>query len=107
MIIKPYADLPRTYAPDVGEVVMARRTPADRFVRAVVLAVRRNRAGNLRIRMQWIESDPNAGAPEKRKDRVRKPIEAGTVGWVTQVQGGPPLIVQINERPQPSASSGP
>lgn len=96
MIIKPYGDLPRMYAPDVGEVIEARRTPADKYVRAVVLSARRNREGHVRVKLQWMEDDPDAGS------RNRAPIEAGTLGWVI-VDDGPPLIRQINRGTAPES----
>lgn len=95
MIIRAYGGIPITYAPDVGEVVLARRTPADKMVRAVVLDARRNRAGKLRVKLQWLDSDPDAGAPH---NGPRKPIVAGTLGWVVadMAPGMPPLIRQID-----------
>jgi len=94
-IIRAYAGLPTTYAPDVGEVVHARRTPADRWTRAVVLDYRRRRDGALRIKVQWIEANPDAGAPDKRP---RMPIKAGDTGWVVARQDPtePPLVRQLD-----------
>lgn len=93
MIIRAYAGLPRTYAPDVGEVVMARRTPVDQFTRAVVLAARRNKEGGVRVKVQWLADNPDAGASGP------KPIVAGTIGWVVAPGIGAPLIKQIDEAP--------
>jgi C-terminal processing protease CtpA/Prc len=95
MIIRAYDGLPRTYAPDIGEVVEARRTVAEGFVRAVVLDVRRTRGGGLRVKVQWLGNDPLAGVT------VRAPIEAGTVGWVVTKpdMSGSPLIMQIDRDP--------
>lgn len=102
MIIKPYGDLPRTYAPDVGEVVEARRTGKDRFVRAVVLHVRRRSADTLEVKVHWLESDLNAGAtchPGQTVSGALTPVIAGTVGWLRdrRLEGAPPLIRQISE----------
>lgn len=80
------------YAPDVGEVVEARRAPVTGFVKAVVLDARRNKAGNLRVKVQWLESDPTAGVPGRRQ---RKPISAGETGTIVLVDGALPLIRQI------------
>lgn len=101
MIIKPYGDIPRTYAPDIGEVIQARRTAGDRFVRAVVLNVRRFGAEKLQLRVQWLEDDPHAGVaghPLDTKTGERVPIVAHTIGWVTQrlEEGAPPLIRQVD-----------
>lgn len=93
MIIRPYGELPRTYAPDVGEVVEARRTPADKFIKAVVVNVTRNREGALRVRVQWLEDNPDAGAPDKRQ---RKPIKALSHGWIVVVNDMPPLLRQTS-----------
>ena len=95
MIFKAYGGLPITYAPDVGEVVMARRTPADNWVRAVVLNARRNREGNVKIKVQWMESDPGAGM--RVGSEPRKPIVAGTPGFLVIDPGEPPLIKHIDK----------
>ena len=97
MIIKPYSGLPRTYAPDVGEIVEARRTGGDKFVEAVVMSVRRNRDGHLRIRIQWLGDDPNAGVRD-RLQAVKSPVVALTYGWLVHNPGSdaPPLIRQIS-----------
>lgn len=95
MIIKPYNGLPRMYAPDVGEVVEARRAPVNSFVKAVVLDARRNPAGNLRVKVQWLEDDPAAGVPDR--GRRRKPIVAGETGTLILVDGALPLIRQIDK----------
>lgn len=96
MIIKQYGDLPITYAPDIGEVVLARRTPADRFVRAAVLYVRRRPDGKLRIKVQWLEDDDAAGYEHSNYHRA--PIKANTVGVViaSTSPGDPQLIRQID-----------
>lgn len=97
MIFKPYGDLPRTYAPDIGEVVEARRSVTARWVRAVVTGVRRLRDGQLKIRVQWIESDPDAGGADPTRPIV--PIVAGDVGYMMADGDGPPLIRQIDRGP--------
>lgn len=93
MIIKAYGDLPVTYAPDIGEVIKARRTPTDKWVPAIVLHVKRVRGGHVRLKIQWLGDDPDAGAPEWR---VKKPIVAGTTGPITYdpSPGAPRLIMQ-------------
>lgn len=103
MIIKQYAGLPITYAPDIGEVLLARRTGVDKFVRAVVLDARRNRAGNVRVKVQWLDDDPDAGAPMPYRERV--PVKAGDKGVIIVSTDplDPRLIMQID---QGSAASG-
>lgn len=93
MIIKKYGDIPATYAPDVGEVVMARKSPAGEFVRAAVLGVRRKRGGILEVKVQWLASSPAVAEGDK-------PIIKGAVGWV-QSGDWPPLIKQINKGQAP------
>lgn len=102
MIIRAYGDLPATYAPDIGEVILARRTPADRWLRAVVLTAKRNRAGDVRLKIQWLEDDPHAGAPKPGKPKV--PIVAGSPGWVIDKRDPtePRLIQQIDRGSRPS-----
>lgn len=76
MIIRKYAQFPMTFVPDVGEVVMARRSPVDAWLRAVVTHVRRQRTGKIKLTVLWLDSDPHAGA------QGPKPIVANTKGWV-------------------------
>lgn len=92
MIIRQYGDLPTTYAPDIGEVVLARRMRAEPFLRAVVLYVKRRRDGALRIKVQWLESNPDAGyAPAS-------PIKAGDQGIIIETLDPtePRMIQQID-----------
>jgi hypothetical protein len=91
MIIRQYGDLPTTYAPDIGEVVLARRVPAEPFLRAVVIHVKRRRDGALRIKVQWLDSLEDAGVWKE------SPIVAGGIGWVVQATTPdvPRLIKQI------------
>jgi hypothetical protein len=92
VIIRAYGDLPLTYAPDIGEVVEARRTRVEPFTRAVVLFVKRRRDGALRVKLQWLDDLPDAGA------WVESPIKAGEAGWVVAHQDPtePPLIRQVS-----------
>lgn len=105
MIIRGYRGVPTTYTPDEGEIVLARRTPVDRWVRAAVLYVRRNSLGDLKVTVWWLEDDPDAGAGHG--DAASKPIEANTKGWLTirRQPGVPPLVKQIN-RGTPPVTSG-
>lgn len=97
MIIRQYAGLPTTYAPDVGEVVLARRTPADKFVRSVVLDVRRRPDGKLRVKVQWLADDDQAGYETDRYPKA--PIKSGTQGVVIMSTDplDPRLIMQIDQ----------
>lgn len=89
MLIRRYGDLPVTYAPDVGETVMARRVVTDRFERAWVLAVSRRDSGRLWVKIQWA-----AGPKVNTIDYV-----------VTSVSGQPQLIRQINKGQPPHEGS--
>lgn len=91
MLIRAYRDIPPTYAPDVHEVVLVRRTVCDRYTKAAVTSVRRIKSGHLRLRFVWMEDNPTA----------RTPIVAGTTGYVTL--DGQPLLLQIS-KDQPPAS---
>lgn len=101
MIIKPYAGLPRMYAPDIGEVILARRTPGDKFVKAVVVRAARNKAGNLRLKVHWLADDPAAGAP-RLSSPIRKPIIKDTQDHIVIVPDRPPLWKPLSEG-QPDA----
>src|SRR5690554_3439415 len=113
MIIKKYGDLPLTYAPDIGEIVYARRNPIDRWTRAVVVHVRRIRTGPregaLRVKLVWLEDNPD-GTVTLRGINKHRPIVANTVGWVIadQIEGVPPLLMQVDrDTPPPVSSSRP
>lgn len=95
MIIRKYGDIPVTYAPDVGEIVEARRSASDAvFVKAAVVGVRRKSKGVLEVKVQWLGDNPAAGTP----------IVMGTIGWVVvNADGRPELIRQIPKGPPPAA----
>jgi hypothetical protein len=94
MFFKAYGGLPITYAPDIGEVLYARRTPADRWTLAVVLSARRNRAGHVRLKVQWLEDNPDAGSV--RSDYPRVPIKAHTTGVLVLDPGKHALVRQVD-----------
>lgn len=62
MIIKGYAGRPPMEAPDLGEVLDARRTVLHPFTRAVVEKAWRGQHGELRLRVMWLEDNPAAKA---------------------------------------------
>lgn len=86
MIIRKYGDFPATYAPDVGEVVLARKSPVQTFRRAVVLNVRRRREGGLRVSVQFL---PGPG---------EEPTPPVTIN--TDATGRPEMIRQITSGQQ-------
>ena len=96
MIIRGYGKLPPTYAPDIGEVVLAHRSHAAKWLRAVVLFVRRRKDGALRVKVHWLEGDPAPASSEPE----RSPIAAGDVGWVIH---HPPHAAMIKRLPAGSA----
>lgn len=88
MMIRKYRDIPATYAPDVNELIMARRSVVDGYTKARVVLVRRTRAGRIKIRLQWMEDNPG----------TRTPIVKDTPGWVeVSNEWWPPLIQQISK----------
>lgn len=111
MRIRAYDGKPAIWSPDPGEIIYARRSDMDKFVLAVVEKAWRNRAGHLRLRLMWLEEDPDASPGESdRSDRdndpgVRvtgkgdtRPIAPLTVGWTT-IRGPvseSPLIKQVD-----------
>lgn len=99
MIFRAYGDLPITYAPDVGEVIYARRTVADPWVLAVVLAVRRNKEGHARVKVFWLGDDPDAGLD--RSDYPRRPIVANTIGFLVMNPERPALIKRVDREDLP------
>lgn len=77
---------------------MARRSRAEPFLRAVVIYVKRRRDGALRIKVQWLESKPDAGA------WVDSPIAAGDQSIVIETMDPtePRMIQQIDRGSRPS-----
>lgn len=87
MIIKPYGDLPRTYAPDVGEVVHARLSPGRPFARAAVTSVSRRRGGVLRVNFVWLETQTGSTAVSGERSHV----------YIDPQTEDPPLIRQVDK----------
>jgi hypothetical protein len=99
VIIRKYGEFPAISAPDIGEVVTARQSPAGEMHRAVILVAKRRRTGGLRIRVLWLEG------PREGKDNslyVRNDISGAVmlrqapagpggvgVGWVRDVAPRP------------------
>ncbi len=86
MIIQKYRDIPATYAPDIGEVVLARLSPSESWRHGVVLKVLRRAHGKLKVKIQWWD-------PATR--------ELGdVVGILHEPDGWPPMIKQITKGQQ-------
>lgn len=77
MIIRKYAQYPMLLVPDVGEIVMARPTRMDPWLKAVIVHVRRRKNGNVSFTLWWLEDYPR---PAKSGE---PPIKAGQRGWIT------------------------
>lgn len=77
MIIRKYGDLPVMYTPDVHEVVHARRSVSDKYVRAVVMKIRRRSADLVEFKVCWLETDLAAVFDDKGS-----PVMAGEMGSV-------------------------
>lgn len=58
MYIRRYGEFPGFYVPDVGEVVIASRSPVGPFLRAAVTNVKRASYGAVRIDLVWLEGSP-------------------------------------------------
>lgn len=85
MIIRKYAQYPKVFVPDVGEVVEARRSIMDdRFTKAAVTHVQRQRDGRIKLTVVWLEDDPGAQVP----------IRTGERGWVTFVPRNIRMLVR-------------
>lgn len=86
MIIRKYRDIPAYWGPVRGEVIDARLSIANPWVRAVVTRVSRNRARMIRIDFVWLAGCDGPGSP----------VVEGTKGHVTVGQDGrPPLIRRV------------
>ncbi len=86
MIIQKYGDIPATYAPDIGEVVLARLKAADPWRHAIVLAVPRRYGDRLKLKIQWWDPDTR---------------ELGDFAWpLVDPKGWPPMIKQITKGQQ-------
>lgn len=94
MIIRPYGNLPRTYAADVGEVVRARLSISNPYTRAVITNVSRRRNGSVRYDFVWLDTQESSSAV------------AGERSHVYATMSGPPLIEQIDNGRR-AAASGP
>ncbi len=91
MIIGRYRGQPQAYAPDIGEVVLARLSPSEPPTRAVVYRVRRNRQGALRCDFYWLESNSETQFPV---------VEGATAHvYIREQSGGSLLIQQIDKGP--------
>ncbi len=90
MFIRSYGNLPMMYAPDIGQVLEARRTAVDDWTRAAVVKAHRNRDGHLQVMVQWLEDNDQAGAPDRGQPRV--PIVAMTKDSLVLQEGMPPLL---------------
>lgn len=73
-MIRRYKQWPAMFVPDVGEVVLAARSPAGPFLRAVVLYTDRRAEDFIRVGFEWLENYP---LTPKGKEVV-----AGTTGNV-------------------------
>jgi hypothetical protein len=99
MIFKAYGGLPITYAPDIGEVVYARRMPTDRWTLAVVLMARRNKEGHARVKVMWLGDDPDAGV--QRTDRSPSPTVKHEIGFLVLDPDHLPLIKRVDREDLP------
>lgn len=111
MMLRAYAGQPVQYAPDPGEIIYARRGEHDKFTLAVTEKVWRNRAGFVRVRVMWLEEDPDASPGERdrndREDygrrtdppRAVRPVAPYEVGWLTlrHPLGETPLVKQVDK----------
>ena len=92
MMIRKYGPLPRVFVPDIGEVIGARRSPADdRFTKAVVIKAQRQRDARIKITVIWMENDPAATPP----------IVAGETGWVVFYPQNINTVVRQDVRSDP------
>lgn len=60
-IIRKYGQYPQVFVPNLGEMVWARKVPGDKWCKAVVIIKPwRTRGGEVRLKVEWREDDPNA-----------------------------------------------
>lgn len=96
MKIRKYKQHPEIYVPDVGEVIQARRSGADAFLPAVVVRVRRLANGHVRVTVQWLASNPRAGA------QAPAPIKAGDTGRIVFPPERASLLIRQTSRDAPA-----
>lgn len=87
-MIRRYGDLPALFVPDVGEVVLAARSPAGPYLRAAVTSVRRRHSGCIRVDFVWLQSSTVAADT--------RPAEVGAKGHAEIREDDPmPLIRRV------------
>lgn len=59
-MIRRYGQFPALFVPDEGEVVLASRSPAGPYLRAVVVKVRRALEDRIRVDFVWLEPWPTS-----------------------------------------------
>lgn len=99
VIIKAYGGRPAQYAPDPGEIILARRAAVDKFTLAVVEKAWRNRDGHLRLRIVWLDNDPDAYVnDDPYRPGARLKVETGERCWLIlrNKWGVSPLVRQID-----------
>ncbi len=79
-------DIPDTYIPSTGEVVYARRSASDRYLRASVWKVWPEHLGVIKVGVVWLEDDLT----------LDPPLLKATKGWL-RARPWPPLIKKVEE----------
>ena len=92
-VIRKYGEYPQVLVPDIGEIVEARRSMAESFIKAVVIKHRRIRSGKIRTTVEWLEDDPHAGT------NYPAPISVGDTGRVVFEPDRMDLMIRQITRP--------
>lgn len=99
MRIRKYGDFPAVFVPDEGEVVLASKSPAGPFLRAVVVKVRRASRGKIRVDFRWLESNDGTFLDAPAVDGEKGNVYIATDDKV-------PLIRRVPARPKPGTAPG-
>lgn len=98
MIIREYGEFPMAFIPDIGEVIYARRSVARPWTKAAMVRKgSRGKDGKLRIQIQWLDDNPDAGT-------AKSPVVKWGIEWMAvPLERQRDLIRQIGHAAPPPA----
>jgi len=106
-LIRRYAEFPRMFTPDEGEIVLVARSLAGPFRRAAVTMVRRASDERLRINFVWLEDVPATPNHEGDKAGSGGHVYISTRDRMPLIRRTPqPRSKMANADPEPSRTPG-